>query len=64
MIRKQHGRFIRNSFLAVCGILVVIFLITAVMMVRFVDTSIENEMCSSTRGRRPSRERMIRSSSL
>ena len=46
MIRKQHGRFIRNSFLAVCGILVVIFLITAVMMVRFVDTSIENELLS------------------
>ncbi len=46
MIRRQHRRFIRNSFLAVCGILVVIFLITAVMMVRFVDGSIENELVS------------------
>jgi hypothetical protein len=46
MIRKQHSRFIRNSFLAVCSILVVIFLIIAVMMVRFVDTSIENELVS------------------
>ena len=46
MIRKQHSRFIRNSFLAVCSILVVIFLIITVMMVRFVDTSIENELVS------------------
>ncbi len=46
MIRKQHSRFIRNSFLAVCSILIVIFLITAVMMVRFVDSSIESELVS------------------
>lgn len=46
MIRKQHRRFIRNSFLAVCSILIVIFLITAVMMVRFVDSSIESELVS------------------
>lgn len=44
MIRKQHSRFIRNSFLAVCSILVVIFLIISVMMVRFVDSSIESEL--------------------
>lgn len=49
MIRRQHRRFIRNSFLAVCGILVVTFLVTAVMMVRFVDTSIENELVSLVR---------------
>ncbi len=44
MIRKQHKRFIRNSFLAVCGILVVIFLVTAIMMMRFVDGSIKSEL--------------------
>lgn len=44
MIRKQHRRFIRNSFLAVCGILVVIFLVTAIMMMRFVDGSIRSEL--------------------
>jgi two-component sensor histidine kinase len=46
MIRRQHKRFIRNSFLAVCGILAVIFLIAAFMFVRFVDTSIESELQS------------------
>jgi signal transduction histidine kinase len=46
MIRKQHNRFIRNSFFAVLSILIVIFLITAVMMVRFVDSSIESELIS------------------
>ena len=46
MIRKQHRRFIRNSFLAVCSILVVSFLIVGTMFVRFVDTSIENELLS------------------
>ncbi|MBQ1820582.1 MAG: HAMP domain-containing histidine kinase [Clostridia bacterium] len=46
MIRRQHRRFIRNSFLAVCGILLVIFLIIAAMMVQFVDSSIENELVS------------------
>ncbi len=46
MIRRQHRRFIRNSILAVCGILAVIFLITAFMFVRFVDASIENELLS------------------
>ena len=40
MIRRQHRRFIRNSFLAVCGILAVIFLIAAFMFMRFVDSSI------------------------
>ena len=49
MIRRQHRRFIRNSFLTVCGILAVIFLITAFMMVRFVDTSIESELVSMIR---------------
>lgn len=46
MIRRQHRRFIRNSFLAVCGILAVIFLIAAIMFVRFVDSSIESELQS------------------
>ena len=49
MIRKQHRRFIRNSFLAVCGILIVVFLVTAIMMVRFVDESIESELQSLIR---------------
>lgn len=49
MIRKQHSRFIRNSFAAVCGILVVIFLVAAVMMVRFVDSAIESELVSLVR---------------
>lgn len=49
MIRKQHSRFIRNSFLAVCSILAVSFLIVAVMFVRFVDTSIESELVSLIR---------------
>lgn len=49
MIRKQHKRFIRNSFLAVCGILIVVFLVTAIMMVRFVDESIESELTSLIR---------------
>ena len=46
MIRRQHRRFIRNSFLAVCGILAVIFLIAAFMFMRFVDSSIESELLS------------------
>ena len=49
MIRKQHKQFIRNSFLAVCGILIVVFLVTAIMMVRFVDESIESELQSLIR---------------
>lgn len=42
MIRKLHSRFIWNSFLLVCVILTVVFLLAGVALVRYVDHSVRN----------------------
>ena len=42
MIRRLHSRFVWNSFLLVCIILFVVFLLAGVALVRYVDHSVRN----------------------
>ena len=44
MIQRLHSRFIWNSFLLVCGILFLIFLLAGATLIRFVDHSIRNTL--------------------
>ena len=44
MIRRLHSRFVWNSFLLVCGILFVIFLLAGIALVRYVDHSIKSTL--------------------